>query len=66
MTQDWKEYRDSLPKGRGGTAWTIESFAEVVRLKHQGYSLVPGQEWKGNSTDYKILCPIHGEYETVL
>ena len=61
LPQAFIDYRETLPKtsnGRG-VLYTIETFATAIPLRHKGYQLMPGQEWKGNKAKYWLICPHH-------
>ena len=60
---DAASYKASLPKGRGGTAWSIETFSVYVNLLYPHITVVSGQEWKGASVKYQFMCEKHGLYE---
>ena len=57
-----QEYKASLPKGRGGTAWTMESFSTYVTLRYPHITVASGQEWTGAEIKYKFVCELHGPY----
>ena len=60
-----EEYKDSLPKGRGGTAWTIKTYATYVNLLYRHITVPLNQEWKSNKSKLIHLCEKHGEYEAI-
>tara|TARA_R110002012_G_scaffold307077_1_gene512366 strand:+ start:673 stop:1575 length:903 start_codon:yes stop_codon:yes gene_type:complete len=49
-----ENYRSSLPKGRGGTVWTIETFSHYAYLKKQ--IKIIDDIWKGATIPLKALC----------
>jgi hypothetical protein len=55
-------YKKTLPKGRGGTAWTMETFSQWVKLRYPEVRVVEGQMWGRNKDIYKFMCEDHGEY----
>ena len=67
--QAYIDYVSTLPcKWRGDTRvilWTIESFAKAVPLRYPGYSLKPGQTWRGVMAKYIFICPHHGEFKAI-
>ena len=58
-----KIYKDGLPKGRNGTAWTMDTFSVYVSMLYPHVTVVPGQIWTGSHTKYKFHCDKHGMYE---
>ena len=57
-----EEYKASLPKGSGGTAYTMETFSVYVNLLYPHITVVPGQEWTGTLSKYRFHCAIHGVF----
>ena len=59
-----EEYKSSLlPDGRKKVFWTIETFSVYVNLLYPHVSVVPGQEWTGVLSKYRLLCEKPGEFE---
>jgi transposase-like protein len=58
------EYKAALPSGKGGTAWTMETFATYVKLLYPHVTVKGGQEWSGTTDKYTFLCEKHGEYQS--
>jgi 5-methylcytosine-specific restriction endonuclease McrA len=57
------EYKASLPKGRGGAAWTIDTFSVYVSMLYPHIHVVAGQSWAGANAKYTFLCSKHGDYK---
>tara|TARA_R110002050_G_scaffold263237_1_gene403699 strand:- start:265 stop:1194 length:930 start_codon:yes stop_codon:yes gene_type:complete len=57
-----ENYRRTLPRGRGGTAWTIESYSHYISLRFPGISVPTNQEWKGSEAKLEHICEEHGSY----
>ncbi|QNJ26070.1 hypothetical protein SynSYN20_01744 [Synechococcus sp. SYN20] len=61
--QEFIDYKSTLPKGRGGIAWTIESFSTAVKLLAPGFVVEDGQEWVSYMQPMWLVCPVHGRYK---
>ncbi len=57
-----ENYKRRLPKGMGGTAWTIESYSHYISLRFPGISVPTNQEWQGTTTKHEHICEEHGSY----
>ncbi len=56
-------YRNTLPRGRGGTAWNIESYSTYIHLRFPNVVVPTDQEWFGTQVKHIHICEEHGSYE---
>ncbi len=60
----YQEYVKTLPRNGRGIKWDIDSFSIAVPLRYPGFTLKPGQEWKGSEEKMIFICSKHGEFDT--
>jgi len=58
-----EKYRESLPKRKGGTGWTTESYSTYVSLLYPHITVPINQEWKVVMSKLTHICEKHGSYE---
>lgn len=51
-----EDYKATLPKGKGGTSWTMETFSTYVHLLYPNISVIYGQEWNTTQGTYWVSC----------